>query len=120
MIIRIYSIYNGSTITYDAMGNPMSHLGKKFAWEERQLTLVTDSTHSYSYSYNEDGLRLHKVVDGNDTEYYYNGSVLMYKITGSGSTAIKRDSNMMRQGNFCYAKQASELKKPSSTLDIFS
>ena len=29
-------------------------------------------------------------MDGTNTEYYYNGSVLMYMITGSGSTAIQQ------------------------------
>ena len=57
------------------------YLGRTLYWEGKQLTSVTDGTHSYSYSYNEDGLRLRKVVDGTDTEYYYNGSVLMYMIS---------------------------------------
>lgn len=30
-------------------------------------------------SYNEDGLRLRKVVDGTNTEYYYNGYVMRGK-----------------------------------------
>lgn len=46
--------------------------------------------HSYAYSYNEDGLRLRKTVNNETTEYYYNGSVLMYMVTGSGSTAIRQ------------------------------
>lgn len=79
-----------STITYDVMGNPESYLGKTLSWEGKQLNSVIDGTHSYSYSYNEDGLRLRKVVGGTDTEYYYNGSVLMYMITESGSTAIQQ------------------------------
>ena len=55
------------------MGNPESYLGRTLSWEGKQLTSVIDGTHSYSYFYNEDGLRLRKVVDGTDTEYYYNG-----------------------------------------------
>ena len=88
-----------STITYDAMGNPTSYLGWTLTWEGKQLTSVTDGTHSYSYSYNEDGLRLRKVVDGTDTEYYYNGSVLMYMITGSGSTAVQQRFSYDAAGN---------------------
>ncbi len=91
--------FGGQTITYDAMGNPESYLGKTLSWEGKQLTSVTDGTHSYSYSYNEDGLRLRKVVDGTDTEYYYNGSVLMYMITGSGSTAVQQRFSYDAAGN---------------------
>ena len=91
--------FNNQTITYDAMGNPESYLGKTLSWEGKQLTSVTDGTHSYSYSYNEDGLRLRKVVDGTNTEYYYNGSVLMYMITGSGSTAIQQRFSYDAAGN---------------------
>ena len=39
------------------------------------------------YSYNEDGLRLSKDVDGTVTEYYYNGSVLIGMKIGTGTTA---------------------------------
>ncbi len=81
------------------MGNPASYLRKTLTWEDKQLTSVTDGTHSYSYSYNEDGLRLRKVVDGTDTEYYYNGSVLMYMITGSGSTAVQQRFSYDAAGN---------------------
>ena len=60
---------------------------------------MIDGTHSYSYSYNEDGLRLSKDVDGEVTEYYYNGSVLMYMVTGSGSTAVKQRFSYDAAGN---------------------
>ena len=39
------------------------------------------------------------MVDGTDTEYYYNGSVLMYMITGSGSTAVKQRFSYDAAGN---------------------
>ncbi len=63
------------------------------------MTSVTEGAHSYTYSYNEDGLRLRKVVDNTNTEYYYNGSVLMYMITGSGSTAIRQRFSCDAAGN---------------------
>lgn len=36
--------FNNQTITYDAMGNPESYLGKTLSWEGKQLTSVTDGT----------------------------------------------------------------------------
>ncbi|MBQ4166937.1 MAG: hypothetical protein II590_01895 [Clostridia bacterium] len=63
------------------------------------MTSITEGARSYTYSYNEDGLRLRKVVDNTNTEYYYNGSVLMYMITGSGSTAIQQRFSYDASGN---------------------
>ena len=38
-------------------------------------------------------------MDGTNTEYYYNGSVLMNMITGSGSTAIRQRFSYDASGN---------------------
>ena len=92
--------FNNQTITYDAMGNPTSYLGKQLSWEGKQLVSVAGARpNSSTYVYNEDGLRLRKTVNGTDTEYYYNGSVLMYMITGSGSTAIQQRFSYDAAGN---------------------
>jgi len=79
--------YNGSTITYDAMGNPTSYLGKTLTWEGKQLTGYSHGSTSISYAYNEDGLRLQKIVNNETTEYCYNGSVLIGMKVGTGNTA---------------------------------
>lgn len=82
------------------MGNPTSYLGKQLSWEGKQLVSVVGARpNSSTYVYNEDGLRLRKTVNGTDTEYYYNGSVLMYMITGSGSTAIQQRFSYDAAGN---------------------
>lgn len=75
------------------MGNPTSYLGSTLSWSGKQLTSYSKGSTSVSYAYNEDGLRLRKVVDGTDTEYCGNGSALMYMITGSGSTANRQRSS---------------------------
>ena len=93
------SSYNGQSISYDAMGNPTSYLGSTLSWSGKQLTSYLNGSTSVSYSYNEDGLRLRKTVNSTDTEYYYNGSVLMYMITGSGSTAVKQRFSYDAAGN---------------------
>ena len=85
--------FNGQTISYDAMGNPTSYLGKTLVWEGKRLTSLTipgtntSRPTTYSYAYNEDGLRLSKLVEGTTTEYYYNGSVLIGMKIGTGSSA---------------------------------
>ena len=69
--------YNGQTITYDSMGNPLSYRGYTFAWRGKQLTGAASATQTISFEYNEDGLRQKKTVNGTETDYFYNGSVLI-------------------------------------------
>ena len=87
--------YNGSTITYDAMGDPTSYRGFALTWEGKQLTKCerpfVGTVAEYFYSYDENGLRTQKRMEASlagltysqTTDYYYNGSVLMGMNTGS-------------------------------------
>ena len=53
--------YDGQSITYDAQGNPTSYLGHELTWEKgRQLKSYDDIT----YTYNANGIRTSKTVDG--------------------------------------------------------
>ena len=69
--------YDGQTITYDAMGNPLTYRGYTFGWRGKQLVSSVNGTQTISYEYNEDGLRQKKTVNGTETDYYYNGPVLI-------------------------------------------
>lgn len=65
--------YNGSSITYDAIGNPLTYYnGLNFTWENgRQLASVTKGGASLAqYSYNDEGIRVSKTVNGVTTKYY--------------------------------------------------
>ena len=65
--------FDGGTITYDAIGNPLTyHDGKTFTWTAgRKLSTVTDGDSNYTYAYDGDGNRISKTVDGVTTDYYY-------------------------------------------------
>ncbi len=65
--------FDGGTITYDAIGNPLTyHDGKTFTWTAgRKLSTVTDGDSNYTYAYDGDGNRISKTVDGQTTDYYY-------------------------------------------------
>ena len=81
--------YNGQTITYDEVGNPLNYRdGISFVWERgRRLRAVSKGDHYISMSYNEDGLRTRKTNGNTTTEYYYDSDG---RLTGlrKGSTTI--------------------------------
>ena len=72
--------YNGQTITYDAIGNPLSYRGYTMTWDGRQLaTLSGNGISSASYRYDADGLRVSKTVNGSKTDYHYVNGLLMHE-----------------------------------------
>ena len=81
----LLTAFNGQTITYDAIGNPLNYRdGYVFTWADgRKLSTVTNGTNSYSYTYNSDGLRASKTVNGVKTDYYWIDGVLQAQKTGS-------------------------------------
>ena len=52
--------YDGSPITYDEIGNPLSYRGSTFVWDGRQLTQATKGSETMSYVYGVNGMRLQK------------------------------------------------------------
>ncbi len=71
--------YNGQTITYDEIGNPLAYRdGMTMTWEHgRQLSALTKDGGSISYTYNADGVRTSKTVNGQTTEYILDGSTIL-------------------------------------------
>ena len=72
---------DGQSITYDAIGNPTSYYNGtswSFTWARgRELAAASGNGKTVTYSYNADGLRTGKVVNGDVYEYYYAGDKLM-------------------------------------------
>ena len=64
--------YNGQTITYDAIGNPLTYNNGSaytFTWEGRQMQTATKGNTTWTYTYNADGLRTGK-TNGTTTYTY--------------------------------------------------
>ena len=78
------TVFNGKTITYDKIGNPLRYRsGMSFKWQNgRQLSKLTCSKGPVSYSYNAEGLRTSKTVQGTTTEYFWSDGVLYAQKTG--------------------------------------
>ena len=81
--------YNGVELEYDAIGNPTSYYNGKqydFSWTGRRLTGATKHfydgySRSFTYNYNDDGLRIRKTEGNTVTNYYYSGSQLIAEET---------------------------------------
>ena len=100
--------YNGQTITYDQIGNPLQYRdGFNFTWSNgRQLTGITKGANNISYLYNADGLRASKTVNGITTDYYWLDGVLLGEKTGSNYITYLYDENGTAYGliyNNAYA-----------------
>ena len=77
--------YNGHTISYDAIGNPLQyHNGYTFTWKRgRQLATANNGTNSISYTYNSDGIRTAKTVNGTTTNYVLEGTKVVFETDGN-------------------------------------
>lgn len=99
----LLTAYNGQTITYDQIGNPLQYRdGFNFAWSNgRQLTGITNGTDNISYLYNADGLRASKTVNGITTDYYWLEGVLLGQKTGNDYIIYLYDENGAAYGIIC-------------------
>ena len=84
--------YNGESITYDTIGNPLTYRGMTFTWSGRELSGASANGKSYTYKYNADGLRTQKSVDGTTTYYIYSGDKLVAQKTGNNTIYLEYDS----------------------------
>ncbi len=84
-------------VTYDYAGNPRkwfkhgangTECALRLEWKESSLVGITDETANkkYEYTYNADGLRTGKTVDGVKHEYYLSGSKILAETRESGGT----------------------------------
>ena len=79
---------NGSNISYDANGNPLTYRdGMSFEWENgRILKKINTSDKSVQMSYDSNGMRTQKSVDGVKTNYYYDSSNNLFALTQGNDT----------------------------------
>ena len=57
--------------------------GYAMTWNGRQLASAVNGTNSISYSYNENGIRTQKTVNGATTTYNHHDSVLISQDIGN-------------------------------------
>ena len=75
---------NGSTIRYDAIGNPLSDGTWTYTWQNgRQLQKMQKSGVTAEFVYNADGLRVQKTVNSVVTKYTLHGKNIVHMISGA-------------------------------------
>lgn len=88
------SSYDRQSISTDNRGNITSWNGKTFTWQGgNQLASITAGTNSYTYTYNSDGLRTSKTVNGVTTDYYWVDGKLMAQTTGDNVLLFRYDAD---------------------------
>ena len=78
---------------------------KNFTWVGRQLATATVNGEITSYTYNHDGIRISKTVDGTLTDYLVDGSTIVAQRTGYDTIWFMYDSDGTRVG-FTYHDDA--------------
>ena len=75
---------NGSTIRYDAIGNPLNDGTWTYTWQNgRQLQKMQKSGVTAEFVYNADGLRVQKTVNGVATKYTLHGKNVVHMTSGT-------------------------------------
>ena len=89
----LLTAFNGKSITYDAIGNPLSDGTWTYGWQHgRQLASMSKSGSSITYGYNADGKRISKAVNGTTYNYAYLGDTLTDLSWGSNRMHFTYDS----------------------------
>ena len=89
----LLTAYNGKAITYDGIGNPLSDGTWTYTWQHgRQLSEMSKSGTDITYSYDADGLRISKTVNGTTYHYYYLDSQLVEMTWDSNKLHFTYDS----------------------------
>lgn len=74
----------GKAITYDAIGNPLTYDGWTFTWKAgRMLASMVKTGTNAQFTYDHNGLRIRKVVNGVTTNYTLNGKNIVHMTQGS-------------------------------------
>ncbi|MCU0105221.1 hypothetical protein N7603_06080 [Acholeplasma vituli] len=115
-LVYVGTVENGNEtpldITYDPkyVGNPLSIGTKQLTWEGRRLKQIIDGTNTFTYTYNEQGLRTKKNIKGVETKYYLQGSnIVAEKKNGQTIQYIYNEQNQLvgfehQQNNYFYVR----------------
>ena len=98
---------DGKAITYDAIGNPLTYDGWTFSWKAgRLLTSMVNATINAQFTYDHNGLRVKKVVNGITTDYTLNGKLITHMTCGDNELHffydVQKRAAMVKYNNDDY------------------
>ena len=104
--------YNGKTITYDAIGNPLNDGTWSYEWQAgRQLKRMSAEGKALTFQYDHNGLRTQKVVEADwypeTTNYYLHGKLLTHMTVDYRDTSEAAHQDVM---HFFYDAQSRPAK----------
>ena len=76
--------FNGQSIAYDGIGNPGTWNGSALTWQGRRLMSYGSNT----YTYNADGIRTSKTVNGVEHIYHLSGTQILDEEWIDGNTRL--------------------------------
>jgi RHS repeat-associated protein len=86
--------YNGNTITYDGSGNPLTDGTWIYTWEAgKNLVGLSKTGNSTSYTYNDDGIRTSKTVNGTTTLYSLRRNLVTAESNGTDTIYYRYDND---------------------------
>ncbi len=85
--------YDGMYINYDSIGNPTTYCGSTMTWNGRELSSISKNDDKISYTYDSDGLRASKDVNGTKSTFEYVNGNLLYEKRGNAKLYFWYDSN---------------------------
>lgn len=89
--------YDGQTITYDGIGNPLTYRdGMTMTWKNgRQLSTLQKGNDSVNYEYDSESVRISKNVNGTEYKYVYLDGMLLFESRGDAKFYYSYDANGM-------------------------
>ncbi len=86
--------YNGASLTYDTIGNPLTDGTWIYTWENgRQLKQMSKSDTTVVFQYNSDGIRVRKTVGSTVTNYTLHGKHIVHMAAGSDTLHFFYDAS---------------------------
>lgn len=90
----LLTAYDGKTIDYDTVGNPVTYDGWTFHWKHgRQLVSMSKDETIWTYTYNADGMRIGRTDGTTAYQYVYNGSSLSQMTVNGNILRFTYDAN---------------------------
>ena len=85
---------NGTPLTYDENSNVLTYGDKSFTWNTgRNLESITDGDNKYSYTYDENGIRTSKTVNGKTTYYNTKDGIILSQTDGTNTMYFQYDTS---------------------------